>query len=143
LELVVLGFEGNNFRGEIAPAIEEAQRSGAIRVVDLILARKSKEGDITALEIEEADESYSRNFGALKADIRGLLTEEDAITLADLLPANTAALVILFEHTWATKISEAVRRAGGEMLASQRISRKTIEEIEDELEELMSAPARQ
>lgn len=137
LELVVLGFEGNNFKGEISTAIEEEVASGSIRVVDLIFARKDADGAITVDDLDDADESFGK-FEGLAADLRKLLTEDDAITLAELLPANTAALVALIEHTWATRIAEAVNNAGGRLLASQRISPRLIEEIRDELEAAMS-----
>jgi hypothetical protein len=142
LELIVLGFDGNNFRGEIAPAIEAAEKSGAVRVVDLIFVRKDADGSIAAVEVEETDEAYARDFDTLKADIRGILTEEDTVSIAEMLPSNTSALVALLEHTWATEIATAVDRAGGRLLVSQRISPKTVNAISDELEALMAAPAR-
>ena len=140
LELLVVGFEGNRFRGEIARAIEAAEASGTIRVVDLLFVRKDADGSITAFEIEESDESYARDFDALKVDVRGLLTEEDAMTVAGLLEPNTAALAALVEHTWATEIAEAVERAGGRLLASQRISPRLVQAIGDELEALLAGP---
>ncbi len=138
LELMILGFEGNNFRGEIAPAIKAAEESGAIRVVDLIFVRKDADGSIAALEIEESNESYARDFDSLAVDVRGLLTEEDAMTLAEMLPTNTSALAALIEHRWATPIAEAVNKAGGSLLASQRISPKQIQALGDELEVLIA-----
>jgi hypothetical protein len=141
LELLVLGFEGDRFNGDIARSIEAAEESGAVRVVDLLFVRKSADGEITALEVEETDDAYVRDFRELGIDIRGLLTEEDAVTLAQLLPVDTSALVALVEHTWATQIAEAVQKAGGRLLANQRISRRTVEALEDELEVLLVASA--
>ena len=138
LELMILGFEGNNFRGEIAPAIKAAEESGAIRVVDLIFVRKDADGSIAALEIEESNESYARDFDSLAVGVRGLLTEEDAMTIAEKLPTNTAALAALIEHTWATQITQAVTNAGGSLLTSQRISPSLIQSLGDELEVLMA-----
>ena len=143
LELVVLGFEGNNFKGEIASAVEEAVSSGAIRVIDLVFARKDADGSVTALEVEEADQSYAGHFRDLAVDLRDILTEDEALTVAETLPPNTAALVVLIEHTWSIGIARAVERAGGRLLASQRISPRLIDKVSDQLEEMMAAPARQ
>lgn len=137
-ELVVLGFEGNNFKGEIAKAIQEAESTGSVRVVDLVFVIKSPEGAITAMEIEDA-QPFAPEFQVLERDVKGLLTEEDAMTIAQLLPPNTAALAAVIEHTWASKISEAVRNAGGRMLASQRISPDSIDAVGDEIEALIGA----
>jgi uncharacterized membrane protein len=141
LELVVVGFEGNNFTGQIAPAIGDAVSSGAIRIVDLIFVTKDADGAAVALEVEDLGENIARDFRGLQTDLHDLLSEEDAVTLAELLPNNTAALVALIEHTWATRISEAVRNAGGRMLASQRLSARNLEAVHEELEAAMAAPA--
>ena len=137
-ELVVLGFEGEHFNGEIARAIQEAEAAGSVRVVDLVFVIKSADGTITAMEIEDA-QPFAPEFEALERDVRGLLTEEDAMSVADLLPPNTAALAAVIEHTWASKISEAVRRAGGRMIASQRIDPDSVDAVGDEIEALIGA----
>ena len=138
LELIVLGFESGNFRGEIAKAIEDAESTGSVRVVDLIFVLKSPNGSITAMEIEDA-QPFAADFQSLTRDVHGLLTEEDAMTIAELLPPNTAALAAIIEHTWATQISDAVKRAGGRMLASQRIRPDAIDSISDEIDALIRA----
>ena len=141
LELLVVGFEGGRFNGQIAKAIEAAEATGAVRVVDLLFVRKTANGDIAAMEIEEADDSYNRDFDSLNLDIRGLLTEDDAMTLAALLPTDTTAAVALIEHTWATDIADAIQDAGGQLLANQRISRRTMDAVRDELEVLLVSSA--
>ena len=142
LELVILGFEGNNFKGEIAAAIEEAVATGAIRVIDLVAVRKDPDGNVVALEVEDVGEAVSRDFRELEGNLHDLLTEEDAITIARMLPVNTAALVALIEHTWAIKIKEAVARAGGQLLASHRLSPRIIEAVREEIEAELAVPAR-
>jgi hypothetical protein len=142
LELIVLGFEGNNFKGEIAAAIKEAVATGAIRVIDLVAVRKDPDGSVVALEVEDVGEGATRDFQGLNGNLHDLLTEEDAITIARLLPVNTAALVALIEHTWAIKIKEAIQRAGGELLASQRLSARLVEGVREQIEAELAAPAR-
>ena len=137
-ELVVLGFEGDQFKGEIARAIQEAEAAGSVRVVDLVFVLKSADGAVTAMEIEDA-QPFAPEFEALERDVRGLLTEEDAMSIADLIPPNTAALAAVIEHTWAGKISEAVRLAGGRMIASQRIDPDSVDAVSDEIEALIGA----
>ena len=51
----------------------------------------------------------------------GLLTAEDVDKIAEALPTNTSALVLLFEHRWAVAIKEAIGAAGGFL-----VSRTTI-----------------
>jgi hypothetical protein len=139
LEIFVIGFDGNHFRGEIAPAIKEAVDTGAIRVIDMIFALKDANGDVTIIEVEESDDPAVAQIRGLSDDLRDILTEDEARTMAELLPRNTSALVALIEHTWAKQISEAVRRAGGELLASQRISPRLVNQVSNQLEEAMAA----
>ena len=42
LDYLVVGFPGNQFKGEIAPAIDEARAKGIIRMVDLVFVMKDK-----------------------------------------------------------------------------------------------------
>jgi uncharacterized membrane protein len=134
LEIVVIGFEGNNFRGEIAPELERLQREGTIRVIDLIFVAKNASGEIIATEIEELDAAYGARYGSIAADLRGVLTEEDVANVALELSPNTAALIALFEHAWAVGFKEAAQRAGGVLLGSERVSPEVINELAVELE---------
>jgi hypothetical protein len=138
LELFVIGFEGNKFRGEVAPAIREAIDSGAIRLIDLIFALKDANGDVTIVEIEESPDPSVGELRGLSDDLRDILTEDEAMTMAELLPVNTSALVALVEHTWSKGIAGAVERAGGRLLASQRINPHLIEQVSEQLEEAMA-----
>ncbi len=138
LELVVLGFKQPRFDGRIAKAIADAVDTGAVRLVDICLVQKDAGGNVLALEIDESDEAYARDFADLALDARDLLTEEDALMVGTLLPPDTAALAVVFEHTWATAISQAVADAGGEMLASHRISPRRLKEVHDAVEAVMA-----
>jgi hypothetical protein len=51
---------------------------------------------------------------------------------------NTSALVALVEHTWSKGIAGAVERAGGRLLASQRVNPHLIEQVHEQLEEAMA-----
>jgi hypothetical protein len=42
-----------------------------------------------------------------------LFDEEDAFRLEQFLPNETTAVIVLFEHIWATPLLEAVSRANG------------------------------
>lgn len=137
LEIVVLGFDGNNFDGAIADAIAEAVDTGAIRVVDLVFAQKDEEGTVTTLELEDLDPAFVQFFGGF-AELSDLISEQDAMTLGAMLPPDSSALLALIEHTWSTRIAEAVKSAGGQLLASQRISTLLMDDMREEIEQIMS-----
>ena len=51
VELLVIKFPGNEFRGEIAPALRELVENGTIRIIDLLFIKKDADGKVTANEL--------------------------------------------------------------------------------------------
>src|SRR5689334_20737149 len=81
LDYLVVGFPGNQFKGEIAPAIAEARAKGIIRIVDLVFVMKDENGATTTLEITDLPEQIKDAFAAVGEEADGLLTGEDIDTL--------------------------------------------------------------
>ena len=52
----------------------------------------------------------------------GLLGDEDAATAADGIEPGSAAVLIVYENRWAAPFAAAVRRNGGVLIDSQRIT---------------------
>ena len=119
-EVVIIGFPGNKFSGQIAPAIVDLVNSGTIRVVDLLFVMKDESGTITTIEAGDLGEGLE---GFLSIDVMqaGALNEEDADEVADDLPLNSAALLIAFENTWAANFVQAVAAADGFVIDQIRI----------------------
>jgi uncharacterized membrane protein len=129
IEILVVGFPGNQFTGEIAPALAELVQSGMIRVIDLVFVAKDADGDVVGIELSDIDESAGSAFRPHVEDPSGLLADEDIQDLgADLAP-NSSAAILLFEHVWATKFRDAVLDSGGELIASIRIPKEAIDEV--------------
>ncbi|MDQ5975113.1 MAG: hypothetical protein QG661_2322 [Actinomycetota bacterium] len=120
VDVVIIGFPGNKFSGQIAPAIVDLVNSGTIRVVDLLFVMKDESGTITTIEAGDLGEGLE---GFLSIDVMqaGALNEEDADEVADDLPLNSAALLIAFENTWAANFVQAVAAADGFVIDQIRI----------------------
>lgn len=129
VELLVIKFPGNQFSGEIAPALKELVDSGTIRVLDLIFARKDKDGNVVVLELNDLDDNDYAAFDPLVDNLSGTLTEDDARQLAATLERNSSAGIMLFENTWATKFRDAVLRANGKLVLNERIPHAVIEKL--------------
>jgi hypothetical protein len=134
IELLVLRFPGNDFRGEIAPALADLVDAGIIRVIDIVFMIKEG-GELHVLEINDLDEDTYALWDPIVADITGLLSEDDVQHLAGVLEDDSSAAIMLFENTWATRFVDAVLRANGELVLNERIPRRVIEEV------LAAAPA--
>ena len=57
----------------------------------------------------------------LETEIAEILVEEDIIHLAAAMETDSTAGVLVWENTWAAPFGAAVRRSGGQLIASGRI----------------------
>ena len=129
IELVVLSFPGNDFKGQIIPEIQRVVDAGVIRIIDILLAVRIGDEPVRVLEMTELEDEIQGRFEPLVAEVTGLLTEDDAEQLsADLEPDSSVALLI-FEQTWVTDIADAIDRAGGRVVLTERIPRAVVEQL--------------
>jgi Family of unknown function (DUF6325) len=140
IEVLMLRFPGNQFRGEIAPALADLIDNGTIRVIDLLFAIKDEEGSLDVLELSDMEGDLSV-FKPMTSELADTLTEEDARVLAQSLPNNSSAAIMLFENTWAKAFADAVARANGEVVLNERIPRAAVEELIAASSETTSQPA--
>jgi Family of unknown function (DUF6325) len=129
VELLVIKFPGNEFRGEIVPALRELVENGTIRIIDLLFIRKDADGTVTASELMDLAPGLYELFDPLVSDIEGLLADNDVQALAGALENNSSAGVLLFENVWATRFRDAVVNANGQLILSERIPRSVIEAV--------------
>ncbi len=134
LEYTVIGFEGNRFNGEIAQEIEKVVEKRIIRLVDVVFVTKDIHGEVSVLEIDNKDDKRFAGFAPMLSDLMGLLTPDDIAQLAEGLPTNTSALILLFEHRWAEKIKDAIAGAGGFLISRSTVAPELLEMVNAELE---------
>ena len=140
LEYTVVGFDGNRFNGEIINEIEKVVDAGIIALVDVVFITKDIDGEAAVIEIDAKDDPRFAGFAGLLSGLEGLLTPEDVETIAEDLPTNTSALVLLFEHRWAVGLKEALVGAGGFLISRTTIAPEILELVNAELEaEALSA----
>ena len=121
VEYIVIRFEGDRLSGDILPALNDLLDRGLVRMIDVAVVSKDREGTVSILETQELSPEIASAFLAMTGEASGLLSEADLQALAgDLAPGTTAA-ALLFEHVWATRFAVAVRAANGELVLSERI----------------------
>jgi hypothetical protein len=121
VDWIVVEFPGSKFKGEIAPILDDLVERGTVRVLDLLLIRKDEDGELEFFELSDLDESEIGTLRAYETELATLLSEDDVIAVAaSVEPGSTAALLV-WENRWAAPFGSAVRRAGGQLVASGRI----------------------
>jgi hypothetical protein len=131
VEYIIIGFPGNQFNGDIAPALADLIASGTIRVLDLVFITKDADGNSAAFEYDELDDLAP--FGDLDGHVGGLIGPEDIEHAAEALEANSSAALLLWEDTWAIPLVDALRASGGVLLEGSRIPHDLIEDAFTEL----------
>ena len=120
VDYVVLEWQHEQPRGEVAPMILDLVDRGIIRILDVAFVLKDVDGDVAGLEIDALD-GEAEKFREFHGAASGLLDDEDLREAANALEPGTSAAVLVWENAWAAPIATALRRSGGQLVASGRI----------------------
>jgi Family of unknown function (DUF6325) len=124
VDVAVIRFEGSEFSGDVAPALSELDRSGTVHIIDLAFVRKEADESISYLEIDDA--AVAKEFESLADSQFDLLNDEDLTKIADALEPDTAAMVVVWENSWAARLAAALRESHGQVVAQERIPRDAV-----------------
>jgi hypothetical protein len=129
VDVYIIGFPGNKFTGQIAPAILDQVANGTIRVLDMTFIMKDADGAVTTLEIGDLDAETGASFMSIDVAQPGALGPEDADEVSEDLPLNSSAMLIAFENLWAAKIVEALQGADGFVIDTIRIPVDVVNDV--------------
>jgi uncharacterized membrane protein len=127
VDYAVIAFPGNQFRGEIAPALADLVEAGTIRIIDIAFVGKDADGDVVALELTELDPEVQAGLDKLGIEVGGLLNEDDLIDVANDLEPNSSAALLVWENVWARTVAQAMRDAGGELVTFGRLPHDVVQ----------------
>ncbi len=133
VDVAVIAFEGSEFNGDVTPALADLQASGTVQVIDLAFVRKDAEGNTSIFEL--SDESIADTFGQITESQFDLLSEADLTDIASGLEPSSAAMVIVWENSWAARFASAIRECHGRVAMLERIPRENVERAIIALEE--------
>jgi len=121
VDYIVVEFPGSKFNGEIAPALVDLVDRGVIRVLDLLIIKKEEDGSVEGFEVSDLDEDEAGGLRGFESELAMLLSEDDVTAVAAALEPGSSAAVLVWENSWAAPFASAVRRSGGQLVASGRI----------------------
>jgi len=121
IDYLVVEFPGNKFTGEAFPLLVELVDRGIIRILDLAFVVKDADGAVRAVEVADFDGDGSLDLAAFEGASSGLLGQDDLAEAATALEPNSAAGILVYENVWAGPFAAALRRSGGQLVASGRI----------------------
>jgi uncharacterized membrane protein len=148
IQMIAVGFEKPEFKGEIAAELDRLRERGDIRLVDALAVIKGEDGTFAALEASDWTAEDKMQLGAVIGGLIGYgaagdqgveagalagamligdeweygVDAEGLDSIAEDLPPGGAALFLLIEHRWALGLKHAVRDAGGIVVAQDFLS---------------------
>ena len=87
------------------------------RAVNVI---KDEDGNVAALEIEDLG-GPAEELRVFEGASTGIIDDSDLAEAGSALEPGTAAALLVYENSWAGPFAAAVRRSGGQLVASGRI----------------------
>lgn len=127
VDYAVVAFPGNRFRGEIGPALADLVESNTIRIIDIAFVGKDANGDAVALELTELDPDVQASLDSAGIEVGGLLNEDDLMATAEELDPDSSAALIVWENVWARRVTQAMRDAGGVLVAFDRLPHDVVQ----------------
>ena len=105
---------------EVKPLLLDLVDRGIIRILDVAFVAKDEEGAVSGLEVGDL-KPVAEAFAEFEGASSGLLGFEDLQEAAGVLEPGTSAAVLVWENRWAAPVAAALRRSGGQLVASGRL----------------------
>jgi hypothetical protein len=134
VDYLVVEFPGNRMNGQAFPLLIDLVDRGIIRILDLAFVRKDHDGTVTTLSQMDVERMRVLDAALFDGAASGLLDQTDLSEAATAMDPGTAAAVLVYENLWAAPFATALRRTGGQLVASGHIPVQALLATLDELE---------
>ena len=122
VEYLLVEFPGSKFKGEIIPELAKLVDGGLISLIDLVFVIKGEDGTVASFDLDEIEDAdTAAGFDSVEGGYGGVVSDSDIAAAADALQPGSSAGLIVFENLWAAPFVQAIRNAGGVVVANQRI----------------------
>jgi Family of unknown function (DUF6325) len=121
IDYMVLEWAGDQpVTGEVMPLLLDLVDRDIIRILDIAFLVKADDGSVAAIDFADlaAKDAGLADFEGASS---GLLGQDDLEEAATALEPGTVAGVLVWENRWAAPVAVALRRSGGQLVATGRI----------------------
>lgn len=131
IDYLVLEWTDTEPTGEAIPYLVDLVDSGLIRILDLAFITKDADGTVAEVEFTDLGDG---DFAVFEGVSAGLIGEDDHAEAAEALEHGASAAILVYENRWAAPFAAALRRSGGQLVASGRIPVQALLETLDATE---------
>jgi Family of unknown function (DUF6325) len=121
IDYLVVEFPGSRMTGEGLPLLVDLVDRGIIRILDLVFVKKELDGSVSGLALADLDKDGKLDLAVFEGASSGLLNQEDFDEASGVLAPGSSAGILVYENRWAAPFAKALRRGGGQLVASGRI----------------------
>jgi len=121
IDYLVVEFPGSRMTGEGLPLLVDLVERGIIRILDFVFVQKELDGSVRGLAIADLDEDGKLDLAVFEGASSGLLDQSDIDEAGGVLEPGSSAGILVYENVWAAPFATALRRGGGQLVASGRI----------------------
>ena len=121
IDYLVVEFPGSRMTGEGLPLLVDLVDRGIIRLLDLVFVKKELDGSVRGMAIADLDKDGQLDLAVFEGASSGLLGQEGLVEAGGVLEPGSSAGLLVYENRWAAPFASALRRGGGQVVASGRI----------------------
>ncbi len=122
VDYLVIEYPGGAPSGEGLPHLVDLVEKGIVRILDVALVHTDSDGGYEVIRPEDVIAAGAVGFSFLEGVVSGLVDAEDLDQVAAIMDPDSTALVLVYENAWAAPLGNAIRRAGGQLIANGRVS---------------------
>ncbi|HEV7492975.1 DUF6325 family protein [Baekduia sp.] len=120
IDYIILEWPAEPSGEEVVPLLVDLVDRDIIRILDITFVSKGEDGTLTALELNDLGPA-AEAFGVFDGASTGIVDDDDLQDAAEALEPGTSAAILVWENRWAAPVAIALRRSGGQLVASGRI----------------------
>ena len=117
VDYIVVEWAGGQPTGEALPYLMDLIDRGIVRLIDIVFVTKGSDGTVAEIEVNELGAEFAVFDGAATS----LLDADDVAEAAAAIEPGSSAAILVWENLWAAPFATALRRNGGQVIASGRI----------------------
>ena len=118
IDYLIVEFPGKRSFGSGLPIFLDLVDRGIVRILDLAIIRKEPDGTVSRPKLGD----LSADLAVFEGVSSGLLDQHDIDNTAAVIERDSAACLMVYENRWAAPFAAALRREGGQLVATGRLS---------------------